>query len=289
MEIRAEQVKELREKTGLGLMDCKKALLENQGDLEKAVRYLKEKGFIKALKRGSRLAREGVVAIVGSDRYKLIMELNCETDFVARTEDFTSASEKIATDLLSLTPFPSDKSEFSSAVKEKLDELSLRLGEKVALGRVEKILGSDKEYLADYLHHNRSMGVILKLQLEKTETSNIETSNKEEFQKVARELAMHIAALNPVALSREDLAKELLEEQKSLFEKQAKESNKPANIIEKIVEGRLKQFIRENVFLEQVFFKEGKQSIQELLNALGKQWNDSIRPIQMIRLKVGDE
>ncbi len=282
MDISAQLVKELREKTGAGLMECKKALLETSGDIDKSIKYLKEKGMIKAAEKSGRATNEGIIIIStdSSNQQGVIVEITCETDFVARTDDFINTSQEISDDILKSSA--SKIEDIPDQISNKLKALISRLGENMSINRMERISGSNSQQLTSYIHQGGKIGVLLQTD------GDQKLNNNDDFINLTKDISMHIAAMNPVGLSKEDVDPKLLEEQKEIFTKQSKESGKPDNIIEKMVIGKINQFLKEIVLLDQAFVKDPKLSIAQLIQSVAKKLNTNINVKKFIRYKVGD-
>jgi len=254
MNITAEAVKKLREQTGAGMMECKKALTESNGDFDKAVDLLRQKGLAAAAKKAGRIAAEGVIAIHVEGTTGTLVEVNSETDFVAKNEEF----RKFAGDLAKLISAqnPADLKALSAltfgdtTVEGRRQELIQKIGENLSIRRFVKFDTDGK--IASYLHGTR-IGVI------------VDYSGGDE--QLGKDLAMQVAAANPLYLSRETVPAENLEREKAIYEAQVKESGKPANIVGKIVEGKLEKFFGETCLIEQIFIKdaEGKKKVKDIL------------------------
>lgn len=256
-EITASMVKDLREKTDAPMMECKKALTEAQGDMEKAEELLRIKLGNKASKAAGRVAAEGVVAVYIAQDGKLgsILEVNCETDFVAKNEEFLAFANGLAR--LVAEKAPADVSALSqlsingAGVEETRKALVGKIGENVSLRRFKRV--EAKGRLASYIHGGSKIGVL------------IDAVGGDE--QLAKDIAMHIAASKPVALSKEDVPAELLEKERTIAAAKAAESGKPANIVEKMVEGSVQKYIKEVTLLGQPFVKNDKQTIEQLLKS----------------------
>jgi elongation factor Ts len=256
-EITASMVKDLREKTDAPMMECKKALTEAQGDMEKAEELLRIKLGNKASKAAGRVAAEGVVAVYIAQDGKLgsILEVNCETDFVAKNEEFLAFAKGLAK--LVAEKAPADVSALSqlsingAGVEETRTALVGKIGENVSLRRFKRV--EAKGRLASYIHGGSKIGVL------------IDVVGGDE--QLAKDIAMHIAASKPVALSKENVPAELLEKERTIAAAKAAESGKPANIVEKMVEGSVQKYIKEVTLLGQPFVKNDKQTIEQLLKS----------------------
>jgi len=258
-EITASMVKELREKTDAPMMECKKALTEAAGDLGKAEEILRVKLGNKATKAASRVAAEGVVGVYLSGDAKLgaMIEVNCETDFVAKNDAFLAFTRKLAE--LVATQNPADVAALSllklgaSTVEAARAELVGKIGENITLRRFARIAAKGK--LSSYIHGGAKIGVLVDL----VDGDDV----------LGKDLAMHIAASKPVALSREGVAEELIHKERTIAAAKAAESGKPANIVEKMVEGSVQKFLKEVTLHGQPFVKDDKQTIEQLLKSNG--------------------
>lgn len=286
MAISAQVVKELREKTGAGFMDCKKALEKTNGDFGEAIKYLKEKGLADAQKRSGREAKEGLIAIRNSkDQNEILMvEINCETDFVSRTEKFKSFVEEAASTILEKGIASID--EIDSEIDTKVKEAAGSFGENVVIKRIVRFKKSDpeKSYFQSYIHLNGKVGVIVEIIVDPSEIKD-----NEKFLDFAKDVSLQIASMNPVSISRNDIPEDILKEQKEIFAKQAKDSGKPDKIIDKIVEGRLNKFFAENCLLEQKYVKDSNITIQEYKERVEKDLNCKIEIKRFARFKLGED
>jgi elongation factor Ts len=260
MEITAALVKELRERTGSGMMECKKALTETGGDIEAAVELMRKQGLAKADKKAGRIAAEGRIASAISDdgRRGVLVEVNCETDFVAKGDDFATFCAGVADTVLAKAPDDLDRLldlplASGGTVDQARRELISKLGENIAVRRFIIIDSADGR-LASYLHGTR-IGVL------------VAVNGGDEA--LARDIAMHIAASKPVALSGADVPAEVVEKEKEIFRAQAAESGKSAEIIEKMIVGRVNKFLKEVTLLGQPFVKDPDQSVEQLLKRQG--------------------
>lgn len=257
-EITASLVKELREKTGAGMMDCKKALSETGGDLEKAIDFLRTKGLADAAKKSGRVAAEGLVVTYLSDDLKngAIVEVNCETDFVAKTDDFINFSNAICKLVADKKPADMDALlalDFEGATVEKtIAEKVAKIGENI---RVRRFAQYDASCMLEaYIHAGGKIGVLV-------EFDKVTNADKE----LIRDIALHICAANPLCVSDKDLDPQVIAHEKEIYVQKAKESGKPDNIIEKIVEGQVNKFKQESCLVSQKFVKNPDESIAKLL------------------------
>ncbi|MCR0731658.1 translation elongation factor Ts [Staphylococcus aureus] len=266
--ISAKLVKELREKTGAGMMDCKKALTETDGDIDKAIDYLREKGIAKAAKKADRIAAEGLVHVETKGNDAVIVEINSETDFVARNEGFQELVKEIANQVLDTkaetvealmeTTLPNGKS-----VDERIKEAISTIGEKLSVRRFAIRTKTDNDAFGAYLHMGGRIGVL----------TVVEGSTDEE----ARDVAMHIAAINPKYVSSEQVSEEEINHEREVLKQQALNEGKPENIVEKMVEGRLRKYLQEICAVDQDFVKNPDVTVEAFLKTKGGKLVDFVR------------
>ena len=255
-QITAALVKELREITGAGMMDCKKALVECEGDKDKAIDYLREKGIAKAAKKAGRIASEGVVAaaVTADGKTACIVEINSETDFVAKNENFQNLVKKIAEHIVACKPADMDALNASQmdgkTVADVMTEAVASIGEKLSLRRFE-VYTTDDGQLATYIHMGGKIGVIVEL------SGGDETLGKD--------VAMQIAAAKPQCIGRADVDQEALAHEREVLRKQALEEGKPEKIVEKMVDGRINKYYKEVCLVEQEFVKDSDKTIKDIL------------------------
>jgi elongation factor Ts len=266
MSISASQVKELREMSGVGMMECKKALVETDGDLNKALDLLRANSSLKAEKKASRVAADGEVKIAKNSEYSCLIEINSETDFAAKDSKFKDFAGEVAEYLVNNKI--TDMADLSLIFEEKRQSLIQSIGENIQLRRLQTLDAPSGGCIGAYLHSDGKLAALV----------SIDTDNME----LAKDLAMHVSATNPTCLQSEDIDPELLERERSIFLAQAEESGKDESIMEKMVEGKVKRFLSEVTLVSQGFVKNPDQSIEELL----KENNTSI--IAFARLKVGE-
>jgi len=273
MNISAALVKDLRERTGSGMMECKKALVEAGGDIEAAIEIMRKAGLAKADKKSSRTAAEGRLAVKSSADGKsaVVLEINCETDFVAKNEDFIAFADAVAQSILdagasSLDDALASKLATGASVEEQRKELVAKLGENINVRRFERFV-SENGLVASYLHGTR-IGVLV-------EIVGGDLA-------LGKDIAMHVAASKPVCVDESGVAPELIAKEKEIYSAQAAESGKPANIVEKMVEGRIKKFFGEITLLGQPFVKDPDQTVGALLKAKGAS------VARFTRLEVGE-
>ncbi|WP_304989010.1 translation elongation factor Ts [Staphylococcus aureus] len=267
--ISAKLVKELREKTGAGMMDCKKALTETDGDIDKAIDYLREKGIAKAAKKADRIAAEGLVHVETKGNDAVIVEINSETDFVARNEGFLELVKEIANQVLDTkaetvealmeTTLPNGKS-----VDERIKEAISTIGEKLSVRRFAIRTKTDNDAFGAYLHMGGRIGVL----------TVVEGSTDEE---AARDVAMHIAAINPKYVSSEQVSEEEINHEREVLKQQALNEGKPENIVEKMVEGRLRKYLQEICAVDQDFVKNPDVTVEAFLKTKGGKLVDFVR------------
>ncbi|RZP01482.1 MAG: elongation factor Ts [Gammaproteobacteria bacterium] len=265
MSISASDVKNLREKTGLGMMECKKALEEAKGDAELAITNLRKNSALKAEKKSSRTAVEGVIlSSTENSKNSILVEINCETDFVAKDESFLKFTEEVMETCINSSG-ESLESLLSSSLEEKRQNLVQKIGENIVIRRKFNISAS---FVYSYIHGNKKIGVLLSL----------EKDNED----LGKDLAMHIAASNPLAINSEDISKDVVEKEKEIIEAQVSDSDKPQEIIEKMISGRLNKFLSEVSLVDQPFVKDPSIKISELLK------NNDNSVLDFIRYEVGE-
>ena len=287
--ITASLVKELREKTGVAMMECKNALKETEGDIDAAIKILRERGEAKAEKKASRDANEGIIvaALAESGKSGVLVEINCETDFVAKNENFQAIVGEVAatglasevTDLEAAKALPKGDETLEGFIKTKV----LEMGENLQFRRFERLTLNGEGAVASYIHLGGKVGVLIEVSAEKAETASSDA-----FKDLVKDLTLHIAATSPAGLKREDIPAELVESEKDIFRKQMEGAGKPADILEKIIEGKLGKFYSERCLLEQGFVKEPDTSIKSLLETNGKDLGDTITVNSFLRFGLGE-
>ncbi len=285
-EISASAIKDLREKTGAGMMDCKKALTETKGHFEEAVDWLRKKGLAAAAKKSGRIAADGLVAIAITSGKAAVIELNSETDFVAKNDKFQTLAKNIAQVALSVdgnleklktANYPGTGRDISS----EISELVAVIGENIQLRRSASING---DVIVPYIHNAAGenigkVGVLVAMQT---------AGNKEKAAEFGKQVAMHIAAIKPESLDVADLDPALVAREKDILSAQAKASGKPDNVIEKMVEGRIRKFYSEVVLLEQPFVMDGKTAVKDALKEAEKQIGGATKVTSYIRFTLGE-
>lgn len=287
-EITAALVKELREMTGAGMMECKKALTEAEGDIEKAVDVLRTRGLAQAAKKAGRATNEGtVMALVSEDGTAgALVELNCETDFVGINEKFRAYAEKIATAVLVNKPADLDALKASEIEGETVEAVVTdaihTLGENIQLARFA-LTDQPEGAVASYIHGGGKIGVLVEFKL-----GDVAFATNEDFKKYGRDIAMQVAAANPVAATRESVAAEIVEREMAIYKAQAAESGKPENIQEKMATGRMEKYYKENCLTEQPFVKNPDQSVNAYTAEVAKQLGTTIEVVSFTRFMLGE-
>lgn len=286
MAISAQSVKELREKTGAGIMDCKKALAETSGDLDRAIKHLREKGLAEAKKRSGREAKEGIITVIYSEDGNTvsIVEVNCETDFVSRTDEYREFVQNVAHSVLDNGV--ADVQDLPDEIHTRVKEAVASFGENILVRKVARFTKSDEErsVFQSYIHLNGRVGVIVEFLLE-----NGTHAESEHFREAAKNIALQIASMGPLAVSKDDFPQDVLEEQKDIFEKQAKESGKPENIIEKIVKGKIEKYLSEFTLEGQKYVKNSDITVKKYLEEAGQKAEGKIEIKRFARFKLGEE
>jgi elongation factor Ts len=292
-EITAALVKELREKSGVGMMDCKKALTENNGDIEASIDWLRAKGLSKAAKKADRVAAEGLVAIAvsnnGAGMVGAAVELNAETDFVARNELFQNAARKAAQSALKTSGKVEDitaaKTADGEVVSDVITNLIATIGENMQLRRAARFEVSQGA-VAAYVHNKAEgatdlgrMGVLVAIE---------GAGDQAALQELGRKIGMHVAATNPLSLSADDLDPAAIERERAIFAEQAAASGKPPAVVEKMVEGRIRKFLEEVVLLKQAFVMNPDQTVEQLVAETGKQLGSPLTVKGFVRLALGE-
>ncbi len=266
MNITSDIIKKLRDKTGAGMMDCKRALESTGGDMEAAVEYLRKKGAAVAQKRADRAAKEGmIVTRVSADgRTGVVVEVNCETDFVGRSDDFTAFSSAVAETIeknrpATLEQLASLTTGTGRKVSEMMNDLLAKVGEKIAVRRFSIITSADGS-VSSYTHLGNKIGVLV-------EFGGL--SPADAAGQIGRDIAMQVAAMNPLVVSREQVEKSLIEHELDIYRTQAKNEGKPAQIVDKIANGRLEKFFQEVCLLEQTYIKDAGKTVKDFLQESG--------------------
>lgn len=291
MNITANMVKELREMTGAGMMDCKKALSETNGDMDKAVEYLREKGLAAAEKKAGRIAAEGIVDTCVSEDGKVasIVEVNSETDFVAKNDKFKEyvaavAAQAAKTNAANLDEFLAEKWELdpTKTVKEQLSSMIAIIGENMNIRRFEKIV-AENGFVASYIHGGGRIGILVEVET---------TAVNDEVKEAAKNVAMQIAAMSPKYIRKEDAPEEFIAHERDIIKAQIKNdpsnAKKPENIIEKMIEGRLNKELKEICLVDQLYVKDSDMTVGQYLESVSKQVGAPITIKRYVRFETGE-
>jgi len=282
MQITASLVNELRQKTGAGMMDCKKALVEADGDIQKAIEILRKKGAAVAAKRAEKTTNEGIVLTKASDdkRSGVIVEVNCETDFVANSDDFISLANLIVDKLLEEKPADVNALITLPAVAEKINEVMGKVGEKIQITRIAVDNAADG-VVVGYIHPGSKLGVLV--------TVEKVGDGVDEMTALGKDIAMQVAAMKPVCAYREEVPKDLIEKEIEIYKELARKEGKPEAILEKIAAGKLNKYYQENCLVEQAFIKDNAKSISDLIKEFNAKHGTAARIVGFRRFHLGDE
>lgn len=283
MSITAAQVNELRQKTGAGMMDCKKALIEANGDFEKAIEILRKKGASVAAKRAEKSANEGMIATKVSEngKFAAIVEVNCETDFVAKSEDFVGLTNLVLNSTYdNKLSKVEDILNSNAQVKTKLDEVMGKVGEKIEISRIASE-SADNGLLVDYVHMGSKLGVIVRF--------DDVTAGKDELSHIGKDIAMQVAAMRPICVYRDEVPKDIIEKEIEIYKELARKEGKPEQILEKIATGRLNKFYQENCLAEQSFIKDNTKTVSDLVAEFNKKNQSQTKITLFRRFHLGDE
>lgn len=288
MAITASAVQELRKITNAGMMACKKALTETDGDMDAAVKLLREKGIVKSAGRSDRETSEGLIAahVSESGDIGLLAEVNCETDFVAKNEGFgafvsditKTIAQSDANDAEAAVALPYGDGTIQDALGAKFSEL----GEVIKVKRITRYNAEGNGAVSSYIHMGGKVGVLLELSAEKPETKDSAV-----FKELSRDVCLHIAALNPAGLTRDDIDASTIEEENEINRKQLEAEGKPADIIDKILIGKINKYFAESCLVDQAFVKDDKVSVKQHIAAQSKELGDNISIVRYARFNVG--
>ena len=267
MEIKASQVKELRDMTGVAMMDCKKALVECEGNIEKALDLLRSNSALKAEKKSSRVAADGILVVSVNEDYATLVELNSETDFAAKDANFLSFGEKVKEYISKNKIFEASALKESSLVDDR-KALVQTIGENIQIRRVVTLEFDSSMNIGIYIHSDSKLGSLV--------------VTKDGNDEIAKDIAMHVSAFNPLCLSQDDIDKDVLEREKAIYQNQAQDSGKPQDIMDKMVDGKIKRFLSEVSLISQNFVKDPDITVQEYLEKGGA------TIVEFARLKVGE-
>ena len=267
MEIKASQVKELRDMTGVAMMDCKKALVECEGDIEKALDLLRSNSALKAEKKSSRVAADGILVVSVNEDYATLVELNSETDFAAKDANFLSFGEKVK-EYISKNKIFEASALKESSLEDDRKALVQTIGENIQIRRVVTLEFDSSMNIGIYIHSDSKLGSLVVI--------------KDGNDEIAKDIAMHVSAFNPLCLSQDDIDKDVLEREKAIYQNQAQDSGKPQDIMDKMVDGKIKRFLSEVSLISQNFVKDPDITVQEYLEKGGA------TIVEFARLKVGE-
>jgi elongation factor Ts len=293
MTITASSVKDLREKTGAGMMECKKALEENGGDMDKAIKWLREKGIASASKKAGRAAGEGLVGVKVEGASGVILELNCETDFVAKTDNFKNALKGLTEQAFKDAPAGEPKAsaeaflkkpgQGAATVEEQVKALIGSMGENMSLSRVAKIQVS-QGLIGSYIHSDGKLAALVAVK-----TGKADSASKAELVELAKDLAMQVAGHIPPAeaISREQLPADLIAREKEIAVTQARATGKPEAMVEKIAEGKMGKVLQELTLLDQLFIKDPSKKVNDLVKEAAAKAGDTVSVEAFVRVRVG--
>ncbi len=267
MEIKASQVKELRDMTGVAMMDCKKALVECEGDIEKALDLLRSNSALKAEKKSSRVAADGILVVSVNEDYATLVELNSETDFAAKDANFLSFGEKVK-EYISKNKIFEASALKESSLEDDRKALVQTIGENIQIRRVVTLEFDSSMNIGIYIHSDSKLGSLV--------------VTKDGNDEIAKDIAMHVSAFNPLCLSQDDIDKDVLEREKAIYQNQAQDSGKPQDIMDKMVDGKIKRFLSEVSLISQNFVKDPDITVQEYLE------KGDATIVEFARLKVGE-
>ncbi len=289
--ITSQMVKELREMTQAGMMDCKKALVEADGNMDKAVEWLREKGLAAAAKKAGRIAAEGVVAsyITECGKVGVVVEVNCETDFVAKTDNFINFSKNVAKHIAYANPADIDAlmaqkfvDDETKTITDLVSDATVSIGEKISIRRFARY-AIENGAVESYIHMGGKIGVLLKV-----ENDNAETLNNETFKTFYHDVALQIAAAKPSYVCKEEVPSENLAKEREILRAQALNEGKPEKIVDKMVDGRIQKYYKEVCLIEQPFVKDGDKSIAQLTAEVAKEIGANIKIVSFERFERGE-
>jgi elongation factor Ts len=286
MSISANLVKELREKTNAGMMDCKKALQETQGDFEQAIDWLRKKGLASAAKKADRVAAEGVVAalVANSNKTAVLVEVNSETDFVAKNDNFRAFVAEIAEIVASGNAAPASvetllsmSSKAGLKLDEALKEIIAKIGENLVIRRFQRV--DTKGFAHTYIHGDGKIGVLVELNT---------TANNDLIKTLANDICLHVAAMNPLALSRDEVPAEVVAKEKEVLKAKALEQGKKAEMLDKIIEGQINKFLAESCLLDQAFVKNPDIKVKDYIKEVATKAGSEVSIKQFVRFNLGE-
>ncbi|MBN1501423.1 MAG: translation elongation factor Ts [Spirochaetes bacterium] len=275
-DITSDMIKELRERTQAGMLDCKKALIETNGDMEQATDFLRKKGLAAANKKAGREAKEGIIAVKLTPERAILLEVNCETDFVAKNANFIKLSQELL-DVISKEDV--SKTDVPASVEEMVKSSIGTIGENMGIGKFTQLKAEANTVFASYVHSNNKIGVVIQL-----ETA---AGAKPEVEELGKELAMQAAAAMPQYLNSSEIPESVIQKEKEIYFEQMKDSGKPANVLEKIVEGKINKFYSDVCLIDQVYIKDSGKKISDVIKDYSSKINDEIKVAKFIRFQVG--
>ncbi len=278
--ISAQMVKELRDKTGAGMMDCKKALQENDGDLEKSLDWLRQKGIAKAAKKVGRATSEGLVTVASAGNTVAMASVCCETDFVARGEKFIDFANSVSQ--LVLDKNPADVPALEALLGDELQNQIAIIGENMTLSTFARYEAPESNALGVYIHANNKLGVLIELACGSAANAKGEVATT-----LAKNIAMQIAAANPLAVDPSTLDADTIDREREVYRQKALEEGKPENIVEKIVEGAVKKYYKEVCLLEQPYIRDDKKTIADIIREAGKEMGGEVSVVRFSRIQLG--
>ena len=287
MAISAAQVKELRDKTGAGMMDCKSALTEANGDFQKAIEILRKKGASVTAKRAERTANEGIIStrILDGKKSGIILEVNCETDFVAKSDAFVNFSNFILDSIIAIKPVNVDElltSKYEGKkIQDALTDAIGKIGEKIEISRFAFETPEDG-IVVDYVHHGSKLGVLVVAE-------KVSQEYTAEFSNIVKDIAMQVAAMKPFYLYREEIPTDVIEKEIDIYEELARKEGKPEKILDKIAQGKLIKFYQENCLFEQTFIKDNAKTVGDLVKDFNNKYSSKSRLLLFHRFHLSDE
>jgi len=287
MAISATQVKELRDKTGAGMVDCKKALEKANGDFQKAIELLRKKGAAVAAKRAEKAANEGLILtrVFDNGNSAVIVEINCETDFVAKSEDFVNFANFVLDTLVQNKPADVNSllqlSMNGKNVQDELNALVGKIGEKIVVSRFA-FENVENGLIVDYIHHGSKLGVLVSAE-------NVPQDKVSELHPILKDIAMQIAAMRPITIYREEVDKSVIEKELEIYKELARKEGKPEQVLEKIAMGKLNKFYEENCLIEQIFVKDNTKKVGNLIEEFNIKNNSQVKLVRFKRFHLSDE
>ncbi len=277
MDIKASDVKALRDKTGAGMMECKKALQHCNGDAAEAEKYLKEKGLAAVEKRADRATSEGIILVQNTDKNAVMIEMTCETDFVAKNDEFIAVGNDIAK-----TALDNGITEITEDLNAKMLDLATRVRENMGLSKLINIKAEDDEYISKYIHSDKKTGVVIVLKADKPEIFN-----NQEVKDFAYDCCLHAAAFVPLYVTRDDVDANYLKEQEEIYRGQVADMDKPENVKEGIVKGKINKHLSEICFMDQAFVKDDKLSVTKKMAEVGKAAGGKLTLSKLVIYQLG--